>query len=180
MPDNTEQSWSDALFALAEEAKEDATQYGTSERLNVQLSDLSLTLRGWAATIDPGVMRRFEAAEAARVADPVIDETPEEAALNPANWASIEQARVGLRALVRREYMARSGMRQVHLVRVIALLKMAPDERPVDYALELEAHENAAERLATLDVARDAKLDWIEGNDDLEAARAYDASAGWP
>jgi len=177
MPDNTEQSWSDALLALSEEAKEDATQYGTSERLNVQLSDLSLTLRGWAATIDANVMRRFEAAQQAA---PVADETIEEAALNPANWASIEQARAGLRALVRREYQNRSGMRQVHLVRVIALLKMAPDERPVDYALELEAHENAAERLATLDVARDAKLDWIEGNDDLDAARAYDASAGWP
>ena len=179
MPDNTEQSWSDALLALSEEAKSDAAQYGTAERLNVQLLDLSGTLRAWAGTIDPGVMRRFEAAQAAQAAS-VIDETPEEAVLNPANWASIEQARVGLRALVRREYMARSGMRQVHLVRVIALLKMAPDERPVDYALELEAHENAAERLATLDVARDAKLDWIEGNDDLDAARAYDASAGWP
>ena len=64
MPDNTEQSWSDTLIALAEEAKGDATQHDTSARLNVQLNDLWGTLRAWAATIDPGVMRRFEAAQA--------------------------------------------------------------------------------------------------------------------
>lgn len=184
MPDNTAQSWSDTLLALAEEAKADAMQHDTSARLNVQLLDLSGTLRAWAGTIDPGVMRRFEAAqESIAQASPVGPE-PEnieelfERFSDPRAWESIEQARAGLRIAIRREHGKRTATRQNHLERVLALSDPEYERQPQE-TIELMQHRASAMRLGMLDARLAEMLDWVEGNDDLEAAKSFDVMAGW-
>lgn len=184
MPDNTEQSWSDALLALSEEAKSDAAQYGTAERLNVQLLDLSGTLRAWAGTIDPGVMRRFEAAEEAIAQASPVPVEPEniddlfERYSDPRTWESIEQARNGLRISIRREHAKRTATRQNHLERVLALSDPEYERQPQE-TIELMQHREAAMRLGALDVRMNDLLGWVDANDDLEAAKAFDVMAGW-
>ena len=184
MPDNTEQSWSDMLLALAEEAKHDASEYDTALRLNAQLLDLSGTLRAWAATIDPGVMRRFEAAQEAIAQAspaPVEPESIEELFerfSDPRTWESIEQARAGLRIAIRREHAKRTATRQNHLERVLALSDPEYEREPQE-TIELMQHRASAMRLGMLDARLAEMLDWVDANDDLEAAKSYDVAAGW-
>lgn len=182
MPDNTEQSWSDALLSLAEEAKADAMQHDTSARLNVQLNDLSGTLRAWAATVDPGVMRRFELAQdtakASQVSEPENIEELFERFSDPRAWESIEQARAGLRIAIRREHGKRTATRQNHLERVLALSDPEYERQPQE-TIELMQHREAAMRLGALDARMNEMLEWVEGNDDLEAAKTFDVMAGW-
>lgn len=184
MPDNTEQSWSDALLALAEEAKADAEEHDTAARLNVQLLDLSGTLRAWAGTIDPGVMRRFEAAEEAIAQASPVPVEPEsiddlfERYSDPRSWESIEQARNGLRISIRREHAKRTATRQNHLERVLALSDPEYERQPQE-TIELMQHREAAMRLGMLDARFAEMLEWVEGNDDLEAAKTFDVMAGW-
>ncbi len=197
MPDNTEQSWSDTLIALAEEALHDSGQHDTSMRLNTQLVDLSGTLRAWAGTIDPGVMRRKEDFERERLAREEADrlardakageerearaarlETDENAFVDPINWESIEQARAGLRIAIRREHAKRTATRQNHLERVLALSDPEYERQPQE-TIELMQHREAAMRLGALDARMNEMLEWVEGNDDLEAAKTFDVMAGW-
>ncbi len=181
MPDNTSQSWGECLIGLADEAKRDAVQHDTSLALHSMLSDLDVVLRAWAGRMGVHMMPAPQ--------EPLADSSP--AAVEPENidalferysdprsWESIEQARAGLRIAIRREHAKRTATRQSHLERVLALSD--PDyERAPQETIELKQHRESAMRLGMLDARLGEMLDWVDGNDDLEAAKTYDVMAGW-
>lgn len=97
--------------------------------------------------------------------------------MRPEAWGSIERARAALAKRIQRKHAALTVIRQTVLNAVAGMVgsvDLSDDEKA-----ELEQHRARADRLAQIDVVRDAKLNEVWSLDDLEAARAYDVDAGW-
>lgn len=99
---------------------------------------------------------------------------------DPTAWDSIDRARTALRSMVVRQHRDRAGIRQKVLDRVTALARQPGLHDDSTALAELRQHEARAQELAEIDAIAGVKLDEIAALDDLELARLYDASKGWP
>lgn len=257
MPDNTADSWGQALLKLADEAEHDAGEHDTSLALHSVLADLAAVARSYAGRLDversPAVAAGLPTPAMSEVIDRVALQThdtleaPDYAAVierlaklenpaliatnagvpiaqlpewlaaalkdlsdriaalearanfttvapspvyandalevyddDPSAWDNIDRARNALRRMVMRQHRERAGIRQKILERVSSLARLPDIASNGALQAELRQHEARADELATIDAVCGVKLDEIAGLDDLEVARSYDASKGWP
>ena len=93
-------------------------------------------------------------------------------------WNSVGRARSALRGIIGREHQQRARIRQAILARVTSLAMR--QDLDADERAELAQHRDRAEELATIDAVAASKIDEVEGIDDLEVLRTYNARGGWP
>lgn len=93
-------------------------------------------------------------------------------------WNSVGRARSALRGMIGREHQQRARIRQAILARVTALAMQ--QDLDADERAELAQHRDRADELATIDAIAATKIDEVEGIDDLEVLRTYNARGGWP